>query len=140
MAGRMSLETHPVTRQVIGCAIEVHRHIGPGLLESVYEKCLAHEFAAAKIAFRRQVDVPLLYKGTPIECGFRIDLLVDSDLIVEVKSVEQVHPVHAAQVITYLKLTGARQALLLNFRVPRMKDGIKSFIRTGEQCSQAADD
>ena len=106
--------------------------MGPGLLESAYESCMAHELAAAGIEFRRQVPVPLIYKGTQIDRGFRMDMLVENDLIVEIKSVESVHPVCVAQIITYLKLTGASQCLLLNFKVMRMTDGIRSFLRPRE--------
>lgn len=128
----MEIAGHPAARRVIGCAIEVHRVMGPGLLESAYESCMAHELAAAGIEFRRQVPVPLIYKGAPIDRGFRLDLLIENDLIVEIKSVESVHPVCVAQIITYLKLTGASQCLLLNFKVTRMADGIRSFLKPRE--------
>jgi len=123
---------HPVTEAFLGCAIEVHRHLGPGLLESAYEHSLAHELTAHGIQYQRQVPVALNYKGTPIDCGYRIDLLVEDDLLIELKSVDRLHPVHVAQVLTYLRLSGARQALLLNFNVPRLRDGLKSYLRSGE--------
>lgn len=132
LAASGGMEGHPAASRVIGCAIEVHRVMGPGLLESAYESCLAHELAAAGIQFHRQVSVPLNYKGTPIDCGFRLDLLVEKDLIVEIKCVDAINPVFVAQVITYLKLTGAPQCLLLNFKSMRMVDGIKSFLRPRE--------
>ena len=127
-----AMEGHPAASRVIGCAIEVHREMGPGLLEAAYESCLAHELAVAGLEFRRQVPVPLVYKGTPIDCGFRLDLLVERDLIVEIKCVDAINPVFVAQIITYLRLTGAPQCLRLNFKVKRMTDGIKSFLRPRE--------
>lgn len=126
------MEGHPAASRVIGCAIEVHRVMGPGLLESAYESCLAHELAVAGLDFRRQMAVSLNYKGTPIDCGFRLDLLVEKNLIIEIKSVETIHPIYIAQIITYLRLTGAPQCLLLNFKVKRMADGIRSFLRPRE--------
>ena len=126
------MKGHPSASRVIGCAIEVHREMGPGLLEAAYESCLAHELAAAGLQFRRQVPVPLIYKGTPIDCGFRLDLLVERDLIVEIKCVDAINPVFIAQIITYLRLTGATQCLLLNFKVRKMADGIKSFLKPRE--------
>ena len=113
-----------LTEKVLGAAIEVHKHLGPGLLESTYEACLCHELEACGIPFRRQVVLPLDYKGLPIASAFRLDLLIDDKIIVELKSQEALLPVHEAQLLTYLKLTGKRVALLLNFNVPAMKEGI----------------
>ena len=118
-----------LTRSVIGCAIEVHRQLGPGLLESAYTACLVHELIAHDIAFRRQVTVPLVYKGTPVDCGYRADLLVESELLLELKSVDQLLPLHQAQVLTYLKLLDLHQALIINFNVRRLVDGLRNVLR-----------
>ena len=113
-----------ITEKVLGAAIEVHKHLGPGLLESTYEACLCHEFELRGLAFQRQVSLPLEYKGLRISAAFRLDLVVEGKIIIELKSQEGIHPVHEAQLMTYLKLTGMRVGLLLNFNVPIMKDGI----------------
>jgi GxxExxY protein len=110
---------------VISAAIEVHRVLGPGLLESVYEACMCRELAARDIPFRRQVSLPVEYKGARLEAGLRLDLLVAERLIVEIKSVDVLSPVHKAQLLTYLKLSGIETGLLLNFNVVQLKDGIK---------------
>jgi GxxExxY protein len=123
----MMKERDPLTQRVIGCAIEVHRELGPGLLESTYEQCLAYELASANIPCRVQVVLPVAYKGKTIDCGFRIDMLVDDSLILELKSVEKLQPIHEAQLLTYLKLSGIRTGLLMNFNVKRLIDGIKRF-------------
>lgn len=114
--------------QVIGAAIDVHRALGPGLLESAYESCLAHELGLRGIQFRRQVDVPVSYKSHRVDAGFRRDLLVDEKIIVEVKSVDRIHPIHEAQLLTYLKLTGHRVGLLIKFNVELLKQGIRRRI------------
>jgi GxxExxY protein len=113
------------SEEVIGALIEVHRVLGPGLLESVYEKCVSHELTLRSIRYARQVHVPVLYKGIPIDCGLRLDFLVEDRLIVELKSVEQLTPVHTAQVVSYLRITGVRGALLVNFNVCHLRDGLK---------------
>jgi GxxExxY protein len=113
-----------VTEKVIGAAIEVHKHLGPGLLESAYEACLCHELQIRGLTFQQQISLPLDYKGLHVDSAFRIDLIVEDKIIVELKSQEGILPVHEAQLITYLKLTGKRVGLLLNFNVPTMKDGI----------------
>lgn len=110
---------------IIGAAIDVHRAIGPGLLESVYEECLAYELISRQIAFERQKALPVQYKSVHLECGFRLDLLVGGLVVVEIKAVEHLAPIHEAQVITYLKLTGCKLGLLLNFNVIRLRQGIK---------------
>lgn len=115
----------PRTAQIIGAAIEVHRQLGPGLLESAYEGCLAWELRSRGTGVERQVGVPLIYKGYRLELGYCIDLLVDASIIVEVKAVDRVHPIVQAQVLTYLKLTGLRTALICNFNVPILAHGIK---------------
>ena len=118
-----------LTRRVIGCAIEVHRTLGPGLLESAYEACLVQELTANQIVFRRQVSVPFSYKGTPVDCGYRADLIVEDRLLLELKSVDSLNPVHVAQVLTYLKLLDLRQGLIVNFNVRRLVDGLKNVLR-----------
>ena len=122
------LRTSDLGRTVIGCAIEVHRHLGVGLLESTYAPCLAHEFSQHGIRFRSQVPIPVIYKGIAIGCTYRADFLVEDTLLIEIKSVERLLPIHDAQVLTYVKLTRARQAFLMNFNVPRLIDGLKSFL------------
>jgi len=117
-----------ITEQIIGAAIEVHRATGPGLLESVYEKCLAREFLLRKIPFERQKLVALSYKGARIEADFRLDFLVAGQVLVELKSVEVVLPIHEAQVLTYLRLAGLRVGLLINFDVKTLRAGIKRFV------------
>lgn len=111
--------------RVIGCAIEVHRELGPGLLESTYEHCLAHELIRKGIAVHQQFPVPVTYKGSSLDCGYRIDLLVEDSLIVELKCVDELRPIHQAQIMTYLRLTGIRLGLLINFNVRQLTDGIQ---------------
>jgi GxxExxY protein len=121
------MDRDPVTEKIIGCAIEVHRTLGPGLLESAYEKCLAFELDQHGMQFRQQVPLPVEYKGARIECGYRIDLLVDDAVIVELKSVDQLAPVHEAQLLTYMKLARIRTGLLINFNQQRLIDGLRRF-------------
>jgi GxxExxY protein len=113
-----------VTGAVIGAAIEVHRALGPGLLESTYRTCLRHELEQRGLRVATEVAVPVTYKDVHLECGYRIDLLVEGAVVVELKSVEGLLPVHEAQLITYLRLSGLRVGLLINFNVPVLKDGI----------------
>ena len=122
--GRIGLIEEEVTASIIGAAIEVHRELGPGLLESAYEECLCHELRLRKLAFRRQVELPVQYKGLKLDCGYRIDLLVSNSVVVELKAVPHLSPVHEAQLITYLRLSGKRVGLLINFDVPVLKNGI----------------
>jgi len=124
----MALFSHPLVRQVIGCAIEVHRTLGPGLLESAYRPCLALELKSAGITYRSEVTVPVRYKGLLVDCTYRVDFVVEDWLVLELKSVESIIPVHVAQVSTYLRLLGARQGLIMNFHVRRLKDGLKSVL------------
>ena len=119
----------PLADTVIGCAIEVHRMLGPGLLESTYLRCLAFELAERGVEFELQFGLPVVYKGARLDCGYRADLLVGRDLILEIKCVERLLPIHSAQAMTYLKLSGVKQVLLINFNVEILKDGIKSFLR-----------
>jgi GxxExxY protein len=114
----------PRTSSIIGAAIEVHRHLGPGLLESAYEECLCHELHLRGISFRRQIDLPVEYKGLKLDCGYRLDLLVNEEVVVELKCVEKVLPVHEAQLLTYMQLTAKRVGLLINFNVPLLTRGI----------------
>ncbi|MBC7223378.1 MAG: GxxExxY protein [Anaerolineae bacterium] len=128
MSQRAKREFEPLSRQVIGCAIEVHRHLGPGLLESTYEQCLAHELSLAGIPFELQVPLPVEYKGLRLDCGYRVDLLVGRQIIVELKSVDQLLPIHTAQILTYMRLARIPVGLLINFNVELLKDGIKRFV------------
>jgi GxxExxY protein len=122
-------ERDPLTGSIIEAAIEVHRHLGPGLYEALYESCLAWELQLRGFEVERQVRVPVRYKGMEPELGYRIDLLVDGEVIVEVKAAERVHPVAHAQVLTYLALSGLRRDLIINFNVQRLKDGVTRLVR-----------
>ena len=114
-----------LTEKVIGCAIEVHRLLGPGLLESTYQQCLAHELMLNAIPFRLEAPLPVDYKGAKLDCGYRLDMVVDEQLIVELKAVDQITGLHQAQLMTYLKLTKVSVGLLINFNVTRLVDGVK---------------
>lgn len=118
------LHEESLTKEIIGAAIEVHRVLGAGLLESAYEQCICHELALRDILFRRQVELPVSFKGMQLACGYRIDLLVDERVVVELKSVDEIHDLHKAQLLTYLKLSRLNVGMILNFNVPLMKDGI----------------
>ncbi|MBI5535104.1 MAG: GxxExxY protein [Deltaproteobacteria bacterium] len=118
-----------LTEVILGAAVQVHRALGPGLLESAYEECLRFELERQGLKVSQQVPVPIVYKGLTLECGYRLDLVVQNLVIVEVKAVETLHRVHEAQAITYLKLTGLDVALLLNFNVFSLKEGIRRFTR-----------
>ena len=120
----LPLEHDSLTEQVIGAAIEVHRVLGPGLLESTYEACLVHELGLRGISALRQVPLPVEYKGARVECGYRIDVLVEGQVIVELKAVNKSTPIDESQLITYLKLSGHRRGLLINFNVRLLKDGL----------------
>jgi len=117
-------ETNEIARQIVDAAFAVHTALGPGLLESVYEVCLAHELRKRGLTVRQQVVLPVHYDGVRMDAGLRLDLLVNDTVIVEIKAVENLLPVHKAQALTYLKLTGCRLALLINFNVPVIKEGI----------------
>jgi GxxExxY protein len=117
-----------ITQQIIGAAIEVHRQLGPGLLESAYEECLCHELTIRKLNFERQKPIPLVYKETKLDCGYRLDVLVEGKIVVELKSTDGLGPIHEAIVLTYLKLSGHKLGLLINFNVSLLKDGIKRFV------------
>ena len=121
---------HDVTaRLVVDCAFSVHSALGPGLLESVYEQCLACELASRGVVVERQVSVPIFYRDVRIDAGFRMDMVVRCLIVVEIKAVERTLPIHKAQLLTYLKLSGHRLGLLINFNVPLIKDGINRVIR-----------
>ncbi len=117
-----------LAQRVIGCAIEVHTQLGPGLMESTYRRCLAHELTVSGLSHRSEVIIPIVYKGVQLDCGYRADFLVENALLLEIKSVDHLLPVHLAQTMTYLKLARTQQALLLNFNVARLKEGMKSFL------------
>jgi GxxExxY protein len=121
-------EFNRVTQGIIGGAIEVHRHLGPGLLESAYEECLCYELSQAGLAFQRQVAITMGYKGLKLDCNYRLDLLVEDAVIVEIKALEQILPVHPAQLLTYLKAMDKRVGLLINFNVSILKNGIKCIV------------
>ena len=117
-----------LSHRVIGAAIDVHRELGPGLLESAYEECLCHELSLRGIRFQRQLEMPVRYKAVQLDCGYRIDLLVEDTLVLELKSVEAIAPIHKAQLLTYLRLSHKRVGLLLNFNVTVLKDGIVRMV------------
>jgi GxxExxY protein len=121
-------DNDPLTERIIGFAIEVHRQLGPGLLESAYEECLCYELRQGGLAFRQQVSLPVMYKAIRLDCGYRIDIIVEEKVILELKTVERLLPVHDAQLLTYLKLSGVRIGLLLNFNSPVLKDGIRRMV------------
>ena len=117
-----------LTGKIIGCAIDVHKELGPGLLESAYEECLAYELSLNGLEVERQKPVPIVYKEVKLDCGYRIDLLVQNKVIIELKTVEAFNPVHEAQILTYLKFAEKKLGLLMNFHVLRLKEGIKRYI------------
>ena len=122
------LEHRALTEQVIGAAIEVHRNVGPGLLESVYVECLCLELKRLSIPFEREVSVPIIYKQTSIPLGFRADIVVENTSIIEIKAVAARLPAHESQILTYFRMSGIRIGLLMNFHAPRLKDGLRRFI------------
>jgi GxxExxY protein len=129
----MASDDDRMTEQIIGCAIEVHRALGPGLLESAYEQCMAHELSLRGRRFGMQVPVPVVYKGLALDCAYKADLVIEDDVVVELKAVDSIAPIHQAQLLTYLKLTGVRVGLLINFNVRRLVDGVTRFRRLAEQ-------
>jgi GxxExxY protein len=124
----MELLYKDLTGKIVECAVTVHKLLGPGLLESAHEECLLYELNGAGISTIKQIPMPLIYKGKKLELGYRIDLLVDEKVVIEVKAVDVLNPVHTAQVLTYLKLSGCRIGLLINFNVQFLKEGIKRII------------
>jgi GxxExxY protein len=118
-------EIDELTQVIIGSPIEVHRHLGPGLLESVYEECLCHELSIRGLSFKRQLVLPVVYKGVRLDCGYRVDVLVNEIVVVEIKAVQSLVPIHEAQLLTYLRLGGWKVGLLLNFNEAVLRDGMK---------------
>jgi GxxExxY protein len=123
------LHEEDLTEQIIGAAIEVHRELGPGLLESVYEECLCYELNTRQISFRRQVVLPLNYKSKQLDCGFRADVIIADKVLIEIKAVETVSELHKAQLLTYLRITGMKVGLILNFNMVVLKDGIVRLVQ-----------
>ena len=121
-------KANALSNEIIGAAIEVHRELGPGLLESAYEECLCYELGLRGIASERQVPLPLEYKGLKLDCGYRMDLLVNDLVIIELKSVTKIEPVHEAQLLTYLRCKGSWLGMIINFNVPLLKNGIKRIV------------
>jgi len=117
-----------ITHAIIGAAIEVHKHLGPGLLESAYEECLLHELRIRNMRVERQKGLPVVYKEVKLDCGYRLDLVVEGRVVVELKSVESLAPIHEAIILTYLRLSGRKIGLLINFNVTVLKDGVRRFI------------
>jgi GxxExxY protein len=128
MSSSPNAERDPLTEKVIGLAIEVHRVLGPGLLESAYEECLCHELSLAGLSFDRQRPLPVCYKGIRLDCGYRLDIVVENELILELKTVEKLQPIHEAQLLTYLKLGTMRKGLLMNFNAVLLKEGLKRMV------------
>ncbi len=128
MEGDEPSHASDLSERVIGMAIEVHRHLGPGLLESAYEECLCSELKEAGFIYRRQVPLPVVYKDVRPDCGHRLDVVVEDELIVEIKAVERVLAVHEAQMLTYLRLSGIRVGLLMNFSNVTLKDGLRRLV------------
>jgi GxxExxY protein len=117
-----------LSERVIGLAIDVHRQLGPGLLESAYEECLCFELEQSGIAFERQVDLPIVYKQVRLDCGYRMDIVAERELVIEIKSVERLIPIHDAQMLTYLRLSGYKLGLLMNFNSSTLKDGLRRIV------------
>ena len=122
------MHENEISEKIIGCAIEVHKALGPGLLESAYEECLFYEIRQAGLRVEKQKPLPLIYKEVKLEVGYRLDLAVENKVIIEVKSVEALNDIHTAQVLTYLKISGFKLGLLMNFNVLRVKEGIKRLV------------
>ncbi len=129
----MFTHVNVLTKQIIGAAIEVHRHLGPGLFESAYLKCLARELAIREIPYQYELPLPLEYKGLRLNCGYRLDLLVDNRVVIETKSIEAIAPVHEAQLLTYMRLGGWKVGLVINFNVLALKTGIRRKVLALEE-------
>ena len=127
------MNINDLTGEVIGAAIEVHKHLGPGLLESAYEECLCHELRLREIVYERQKHLAINYKQVRLDCGYRLDLVVEDKVILELKSCERIEDIHKAQLLTYLKLSGLQLGLILNFNVPIMKEGIVRVVNNLEE-------
>ncbi len=124
----MALRHEQLTEKIIGAAIEVHQALGPGLLENAYEECLCREFSLRSLGFRRQVDLPVSYKGVKLDCGYRLDIVVEETVVLELKSTDGISEVHNAQLLTYLKLGNYPVGLLFNFNAPTVKEGMRRFV------------
>ncbi len=122
------MDLNLLTEKIIGCAIKVHRELGPGLLESTYEKCLAFELADQGLDVENQKELPVSYRGMTLDCGYRIDLLVNDKVIIELKSVDKILPIHHAQILSYLKMSNRKLGLLINFNVEFLKEGIRRIV------------
>lgn len=122
------MEFDTLSRDIIGCAIEVHKILGPGLLESAYEECLVYELYSRGIQIARQKPVPVIYKEIKLDCGYRLDLMVSGEIIIEIKSVDALAPIHEAQILTYMKFSKIKTGLLINFNVTSLRQGIKRFV------------
>ena len=131
------MDINKLSSKIIGAAIEVHKHLGPGLLESAGEECLCHELELREIKFDRQKKLPVEYKGRTLDCGYRLDILVEGTIILELKTCEKIEPIHKAQLLTYLKLTDLNLGLLLNFNVPYMRDGILRVVNNLRETNRA---
>jgi GxxExxY protein len=121
-------QENEITEAVIGAAIEVHRHLGPGLLESAHEECMCHELSLSGLRFERQVHLPIDYKGLRLDCAYRLDLLVEGGIVVEIKAIDALLPIHKAQLLTYLRASGKHVGLLINFNVAVLKSGLKRIV------------
>ena len=124
------MKDNQLTELIIGCAIKIHRNLGPGLLESAYQECLYYELTRNHLNVEKEAPQPLVYEEVHLNCGYRIDLLIDNRLVIEIKSVDSLNEIHLAQILTYLKLSKCKYGLLLNFNVPRMTEGIKRVINS----------
>ena len=134
----MKISEKNLTEQIIGSAIEVHRPLGPGLLESAYEECLCHELSLHGLQFERQKLLPLEYKGIKLDCGYRLDIIVENKVVLELKTVEAIAPIHEAQLLTYLRLSKIKVGLIINFNVPVLKNGVRRFILSSPCLSVSA--
>ena len=122
------VDSNQLSNKIIGAAIEVHKALGPGLLESAYEECLCQELELRGLHYERQKPLPVVYKGNKLDCGYRLDVVVENAIVLELKSCEKIEPIYEAQILTYLKLSGLHLGLILNFNVPMMRDGIKRVV------------
>lgn len=125
---RMLKHSPELTEKIIGLCIEVHKNLGPGLLESAYEECLCYELLNKKIQFERQMPLPIRYKDVSLDCGYRLDIVVENKILLELKSVESILPLHQSQILTYMKLSNLRVGLLINFNTPVVSQGIKRYV------------
>ena len=122
------MQFDPLSNRMIGLMLEVHRELGPGLLESAYQACMIHELKTAQIVFAAEVPLPVRYKGLALDCAYRMDLVIENSLVIELKSVDSLLPIHEAQLLTYLRLAGLKIGLLANFNVPLLRQGLKRFV------------